>query len=82
MLKRKNSINEHLNLAEKCKRLRDKISMNLYYIDRAHEKLSGSKLAFVIQTLRSENKQLYKTIRMLKCQGRDEIVLTMEPPQF
>lgn len=79
MLKRKNSIHEHLSLTEKCQKLRDKISKNLYYISRAPEELRGSKLTFVIQTLKAENKQLYKTIRMLRCQGRDEIVLTMEP---
>jgi hypothetical protein len=82
MLKRKNSIHRHFNLEEKCQKLRYKISKNLYYIDRAPEKLSGNKLAYVIQTLHYENKQLYKTIRMLRCQGRNEIVLTMEPTQF
>jgi hypothetical protein len=66
-------------LKDKCNILRDKISMNLYYLHRADNKLSGNKLIYVIRTLKRENDKLYNKILMLKCKGIDEIYLTMEP---
>lgn len=68
-------------IRKKCKKYRDQISINLYYLHRAHNHLSGIKLINAIRLLTKQNKQLYKKIRMIKCKGRDEILLTMEPLQ-
>ena len=66
-------------IKEKCKNMRDKISLNLYYINRAQEKLSGSKLVYVIKKLQKDNETLYYTINMFQCRGHENIHLTMEP---
>jgi hypothetical protein len=63
-------------IQEKCKQLRNKIALNLYYLNKAPEKLKGNKLTYVIKILKDENKQLYKMIKLYKCQGHDEILLT------
>lgn len=69
-------------IKENCQKMRNQISLNLYYIKRAQEKLSGSKLVYVINKLKNDNDNLYTNINILKCQGRDDILLTMEPKLY
>ena len=67
-------------IKEKCKKMRDQISLNLYYINRAQEKFSGSKLVYIIKRLQNENEKLYyEHIIQLRCHGHKNIHLTMEP---
>lgn len=67
------------DIKDQCDKLRDEISMNLYYYHRAHHKLSGSKLLYVTRALKRQNQKLYNKIKELECKGRDEIHLTLEP---
>lgn len=74
-----NYLKRKREIKDKCNIYRDNISLNLYYLNKAPEKLSGSKLIFVIKTLKNENNKLYNKIKSLECKGTDEIILTMKP---
>lgn len=67
------------SIKEKCQKMREEISLNLYYINRAQQKLSGSKLVYVTKLLKKNNETLYSKINTLKCYGRENIHLTIEP---
>lgn len=68
-----------LKIEDKCIKYRQQIALNLYYIHKAYDKLSGNKLAHIISVLQNNNKLLYKQIQMLRCKGINQIFLSMEP---
>lgn len=74
-----NYLKRKRDIEDQCYILRDKISMNLYYLHQAPNKLGGSKLTYVIRVLKRENDKLYNKIQMLECKGKDYIYLSMKP---
>ena len=64
-----------------CKQIRDEISMNLYYINKAPENYNGIKLTYIIQVLTKNNKKLLRELYNIKCRGYKDFIYTNSPPK-
>lgn len=64
---------------EECIKLREKIAKNIYYMNRAHEKLHGIRYITIMKFLQKENSIFLRLINAYECKNKKTILSTLNP---
>lgn len=64
---------------KECIKLREKIAKNIYYMNRAHEKLHGIRYVTVMKYLQKENSTFLRLINAYECKNKKTILSTLNP---